>query len=179
MALNTRNIDLYHHNNNDGSDAYVRVRSVLLNEWTTGDNLPFQKVKALTFLGPGAENFFTPILPTMASLEVRDTYLKESYDRTLLTEPLPMPAQPLLKRLVFANCNLSVGVLRRMVRSKSLCNLKELIVDGPRQINTPCNLDSLIRTLDIRTPDLESLRWTDQAVGDDLCDNPDKYPQFS
>jgi len=184
MALNIRNIDLYHHDDVDigGPDAYMHVRSVLLKHWT-GDNAPFQKVKALTFHGPAAGDFITLVLPTMTSLEVRKTCPMVLYDGTLFKEPLPMPAQPLLRRLVFSETrNLSAELLCRTVQSKLLCNLKELVVDCPRIISPDlrCDLDSLIRTLGKRIPGLESLRWTNQTVHENLWNNPDpnRFPQF-
>ena len=184
MALNIRSVDLYHHDvaDGDGPDAYSHVRSVLVQHWT-GDNPSFQKIKALTFHGPGIRHFITPVLPTMTSLEVRGTRLMESYDEDLFTEPLPMPAQPLLKRLVFSETrNLNTDWLCRTVQSKSVCHLKELVVDCPGMIipGSRCSLESLIRTLCKWTPNLESLRWTDQTVHADLWNNPDpgRFPQF-
>ncbi|KAF2823580.1 hypothetical protein CC86DRAFT_409484 [Ophiobolus disseminans] len=163
LATNIRGIDIYFRN---ASFAYLQVRSVPDQSWA-GTEAPFAKPKALVLRGPGVKDHVTPLLPSLTSLEFRNASLQLSENKTMLTEPLPKLSDPRLQRPVLVlvdNC--FPDLLELTVQKHSLCNLKEIIVDCCEFVilDRSFDLDRLIRTLGQCTPEIESLRWTNQYV---------------
>jgi hypothetical protein len=99
--------------------AYQMTRSILTEHWK-GVAAPFAKLEALTLSGARHQRIDPPLLPSMTSLEVKYTSLDDSEHGNLLCQPLPMPAQPLLRRLVLVNIlNFSPGMLMHLGISMS------------------------------------------------------------
>lgn len=175
MATKIQKIDIHH---KSGSWVYCTTRNVLIGKWK-GQNAPFGELRSLTLHGPGADDYVGPLLPTMTSVEMRNSDMKLAGDATILARPRPMPASPLLQRLVLTNIsNFLPELLDRTIRSHSLHNIKELVVDrcGWVRSNTPVNLDRVVRALEEYTPDMVSLRWSSQRSDLNLSD--DQSPQI-
>jgi hypothetical protein len=67
------------------------------------DDAPFKHLKYLSFGGLEILLSITPILPSLETLEIEDCYLRPRRFVPLFRYPLPMPPQPVLRRLVFQN----------------------------------------------------------------------------
>jgi hypothetical protein len=96
-----------------------------------------------------------------------------------LFEPLPMPTQPLLRRMILISvADFTPQVLDKVVDNLPLRNLEELVVDKCGRVTPelPWDLDSLTRTFKEGTPNLESLWWISQYVDNAIA--LQNYPRF-
>lgn len=158
--------------------AYAPIHSVLRQPWK-GEETPFGKFTALKLAGHAMDYRSCPLLPSMISCELRETNIMNLGEIPPLHEPLPMPTQPLLQRIVLIGVqNFSPTLLEKMVNDFSLRNLKELTIEkcGRVMPHSQWDLDGLTRALKDGTPILEHLRWTSQYVDDEVPQQ--SHPRF-
>jgi hypothetical protein len=164
MAFDIENIDL-HRDLEVNRDC--KTRRVISTPWK-GNNHPFKKPKSLTYSGKSLTRDTIPLLPSMSSLEDRQHYTTKIDRGSLFVQPLPLPASPLLRTLVFSCVeNIVLRLFSEAIQSGSFYNLENLVLDGCRKmfaITSSRKLDELLVTLGTHTPNLKSLRWTNNKT---------------
>lgn len=160
--------------------AFKETLSMLSQPWT-GEDAPFSKVKTLKLAGHLNYCPTRPLLPSMTSLELKGGSLHDENALPSLFQPLPMPAEPLLRRLVLIKMSYFTPVtLILVLKTLPPSSLRELIVDESG-LATLDNLqdwdfDRLTHALKKSAPELDSFHWTNQPISYTIPQQ--SYPRF-